>query len=327
LERVLVTGASGFVGGHVVRALRSHGLSVRCLVRTTSPLENIKPFEPELAWGDVSDPDSLVPALQNVDAVVHCAGLTRAPSRREYFRVNEVGSGNLLSACLPHKGQIERFVHIGSLAAFGPACDGQPLTESSPPHPVSHYGESKLAAHRRAEAHMADLPICILVPPAVYGPNDADFCLYFKMIARGFMPAIGSRTRHLSLIYAGDLASAVVAALRHPRAPGRTFFVEDGTAQTWESVGMTIGRVMGRCPRTVRIPTALVRGIGLLGDAQARLSGKSRWLTSQKLGEILQDAWTCSSARIRAELGFLPQYTLEHGMRETLHWYRSHRWL
>jgi nucleoside-diphosphate-sugar epimerase len=327
LERVLITGASGFVGGHVVRALRSNGLSVRCLVRATSRLEYIKSFEPELAWGDVSDPGTLGPALQNVDAVVHCAGLTRASSRDEYFRVNEGGSDNLLSACLPHKNHLERFVHISSLAAFGPAVGGRPLTEEAPPHPVSQYGESKLAAQRRAEAHMADLPICILVPPAVYGPNDADFCAYFKMVARGFMPAIGSRVRHLSLLYAEDLASAVIAALRHPGAPGRSFFVEDGTAQTWESIGMAIGRAMGRRPRTLRIPAALVKCIGLLGDAGTRLSGKTRLLTSQKLGEILQDAWTCSSARIRAELGYQPQHSLERGIGETLQWYRSHRWI
>jgi nucleoside-diphosphate-sugar epimerase len=228
---------------------------------------------------------------------------------------------------MARKSHITRFVHISSLAAFGPAFGGQPVTEDTPPHPISHYGESKLAAHRLAEARMADLPLCILAPPAVYGPRDTDFCVHFKMVARGFMPTIGSQTRLLSLIYAEDLASAVLAALRHVRAPGRSYFVEDGSTQTWESIGKAIGRAMERHPRTLRLPTALAKGIGILGDVGTRLAGRTWLLNSQKVREILQEAWTCSSARIREELGFQPQYSMERGMKETFLWYRSNHWL
>jgi 2-alkyl-3-oxoalkanoate reductase len=327
MQRVLVTGASGFVGGHVVQALRARGLAVRCLVRPTSRTEFIRPSPSELAVGDIMDPQSLTAALDSVDAVVHCAGSTRAPARRDYFQINEQGTRNVLTACGRRGGRIAKIVHISSLAAIGPSLDGLPVTEESSPHPVNYYGESKLAAQRLAVSSMGKMPIAIVIPPAVYGPGDHGFLPYFKLVARGIVLLPGKEVRYLSLIYSRDLAEAVVDVLCSERTVGRAYFVEDGCAHTWASVAEAIGRALSRQPRSISLPVPVFRGIGWLGDFGAAISGKPWLISSQKIRELLQPAWLCSSQQLRDELAFRPQFPLECGIRETLAWYREHRWL
>jgi nucleoside-diphosphate-sugar epimerase len=327
IDRVLVTGASGFVGGHIVPVLQSRGITVRCLVRPSSRLDYLKPHAPELVLGDVTDPKGLDAALAGVDAVVHCAGITKAASRSEFFRVNLEGTRNLYSACAEQEGKIYKIVHVGSLAALGPSEADVPVTEDSPPRPVSDYGESKLAAQRAAQSWMRDLPICIIMPPAVYGPRDPDFLIYFRLVRRSIFPLLGREVRRLSLIYVRDLAEAVAEALVQERSIGRSYLVEDGAVQTWTGMAAAIGKAMARNPRPLRIPVAAVRGLGALGDLYIKVTGKTAITSSQKIREFLQPAWTCSSQRIRDDLGFRPRYSLDEGIRETLAWYEEKHWL
>jgi nucleoside-diphosphate-sugar epimerase len=327
MHNILVTGASGFIGGHIVRLLCARQIAVRCLVRQTSRLDFIGPSTPEFVWGDVTEPESLKAALDGVDGVIHCAGLTKARSRTEYFRVNAEGSQSLYSACREYRGQLAKIVHISSLSAIGPAIDGRPVEEDSAPHPVSHYGESKLAAQRIAEGCMKELPISIIIPPAVYGPRDLDFFVYFKFVARGFAPLVGRRPRYLSLIYAHDLAEAALQALFSELSTGRSYLVNDGGTYAWTDVTDAIGAVMDRRPRRIHFPVGAARLLGRLGDLGAGLTGKAQLISSQKVREFRQNAWTCSSRRIEEELGFRPSYTLESGMRETYSWYKENAWL
>jgi nucleoside-diphosphate-sugar epimerase len=324
---VLVTGASGFVGGHIVEALQSRGFSVRCLVRKTSSLDFIASLRPELVFGDVTVPATLASALEGADAVVHSAGLTKAAFSRDYFRVNEEGCRNLYAASMNLRPHLAKIVHISSLAAFGPAAGGSPVTEESPPHPVSNYGRSKLAGQRVAETYARDLPISIVIPPAVYGPGDKDFLAYFKLVDRGIMPFIGRTARHLSLIYVRDLAEAVVRILLSESTAGRAYLVDDGSVQSWASMAETIGRAMDKTPRRVYIPAVVTKCAGLMGDLLSWVTGRAALLNGNKVKELLQPMWVCSSNRIREELGFRAAYSLEEGIRETLAWYREHQWL
>ena len=327
MKTVLVTGASGFVGGHVVAALAQNGIRPRCLVRPTSRLDFIKDWSPEIVLGDVTSPASLETAVEGVDGVVHCAGVVRALSLPEFLRVNADGCRNLYRACLAKNPAVRRIVHISSLTALGPSVAGRPVQEGQERRPVSHYGTSKLAGQRIAEAHMDRLPIVILVPPAVYGPFDRAFLGLFACAKRGLSLVIGREERWVSLVYARDLARAVLACLESEKAAGNEYLLEDGHPHTWRDIAAAVGQSMHRSPVRVPLPVIVAKAAGAVIGCAARWTGKPAFFDRDRLNDFLQPSWTCSSAKIRAELGFAPQYALEQGVAETYRWYAEHHWL
>jgi nucleoside-diphosphate-sugar epimerase len=327
MKTVLVTGASGFVGGHVVEVLARGGVRPRCLVRKASRLDFIKEWSPEFVFGDITSPSSLESAVEGVDGIIHCAGVTRALSLKNYMQVNAGGCENLYRACLARNPGVRRIVHVSSLAALGPSVAGRPVQEGQDRRPVSDYGRSKLAGHRIAEAHMDRLPITIIVPPAVYGPFDRDFLRYFAGVKRGFALMIGREERWISLIYAKDLARAVLACLDSEKASGNEYIVEDGRPHAWTELAAAIGRSLHKSPVLLRLPPFLAKVACAVTGFVAKCTGKPALFSRDKLKEILQPSWTCSSAKIRADLGFSPQYSLEKGIEETYRWYTEHKWL
>ncbi len=325
---ILVTGASGFVGYHVVAALHAAGFGVRCLVRPSSRRQFLDEFAPEMVVGDVTRPETLPPAIRGVEAVVHCAGLTRAVRSEVFFTVNAEGTRHVCEACAQTGAPHPRLIAIGSLAALGPAADpATPVTEDCAPQPVGAYGRSKLAAQQIAASFRDRLQVTILLPPAVYGPADVDFLAYFRLIRRGVAPSVGRQARTLSLLHAEDLARAVVLCLQNPASRQREYLVEDGAAHPWSEVVDGISRAVGRRPRTIRLPVVLARTMGRLGGWWGRLTGRPPVLNPERLREFLHPHWVCSGRRIRDELGFAPAYDLAAGLRATGDWYRARGWI
>src|SRR5262249_34037279 len=161
--RVLVTGASGFLGSHVCEQAAAGGFQVRALVRPSSDrrfLETLPGIE--FATGAIEDVRSLEQAVDGVDAVIHAAGLVKVRRLRQFDEVNVQGTKNMIAAALRRAPAIRRFVQVSSLAALGPSLDGRPLTDDSPPSPVSEYGRSKLEGERAAVAASDRIPLTII---------------------------------------------------------------------------------------------------------------------------------------------------------------------
>lgn len=320
-----VTGGTGFIGQHVLTHLVHAGHHPKALVRRDPPVH--LPETIEWVHGDLHSTSVISSALRDCDGIIHLAGLIKARSPREYFRVNGEGTAHLVHLAATLNRPI-RFIYISSLAAAGPSKDGQPVDESKHPEPISTYGASKLAGENAVRSAPEHVNWTILRPPAVYGPGDRATLPYFRLIAWRIFLFLGDPGRPFSLIYGPDLARAIVHILDHPNTFSETFFVTHPDIMTWESLAHLIAETMGRQPvLRLTLPPRLLYSIGLLNESIARLAGRTAFLSREKFREILHPGWICSGIRLFERTGFQPPTPHKEGIHETIQWYRKHKWL
>jgi len=318
---ILVTGGTGFVGSHLVERLCARGEVVRCLVRPTSDTRGL-PAGVETAAADLSSGQGIEPALDGVDTVIHVAGVTKALSAADFFSNNAHATETLVRAV---RGRSIRLVCVSSLAAIGPSPDGRPVDEDATPHPVSTYGKSKLAGERMARALAPDA--VIVRPPAVYGPRDTDIFQIFKAVARGLVLEIAGGERWLSAIYVDDLADGLWAAARAPGIAGRAYFLTHRKPTTWSELGAIAAQIMGRRPRTLRVPVTVAKTVGVFSEMWSHISRNPAIISREKVAEACCRFWTCDPARAAADLGFEAPTPLAAGLAKTLAWYKEAGWL
>ena len=325
--RALITGATGFIGSHLAEALHQKGISLRCLIRKTSKTVWIKHLPVEYIYGDISDYESVKIAARGVDHIYHVAGLTKAKTSAEYFKANHAATRILLKAALEVNPSLKRFIHISSQAAVGPGEPGNPVDEQTPFHPITAYGMSKMESERECLRVMDRLPVTIIRPPAVYGPRDRDVFEFFHTLNMGLQPLIGFNEKHVSLVYIHDLIDGIVLAAEHPKGNGQTYFISSERFYSWKEIGDLTARIMNKRPLRLHIPEFGVYAVSAFAEAFALFSKKPALLNFEKARDIVQDAWTCSVAKAKAEIGYREQVSLEKGISETVAWYKKNSWL
>ncbi len=322
----LVTGASGFVGSHIVDGLLRKGVRVRCLLRSTSSRRWLEGKPVEYVAGDVRDPAGLDDAVRGAQWVVHAAGLTHARTADEFFEANARGTENILAAALRAGQAIQRFIYISSQAAAGPSGDGHPIAEDRAPRPVSPYGKSKLDGESLVMGAAGRIPVVTIRPPTIYGPREQALYKYFRSVGHHVRPGLG-KIRRFSVVYAADHASAVWAALTQDRAVGEIYFVGGPDITDYEEMGAAIVRAMGTWAIRVPIPWIALQAGALVGEVVGALTRRAPFFSRQKFREITAGEWIVSSAKIRAQLGWAPEVSLEEGVRLTAAWYREAGWV
>lgn len=339
MAKVLVTGASGFVGSHLAGALAAQDEEVTCLVRKTSPLERLQPLRVRLVEGDVTDASSLPRAVARSQVVYHVAGRTRALRAEQFYRVNQQGVRNLLDACAREPSP-PVVVVVSSLAAAGPSRADRPREETDPLAPVSVYGQSKRAGEQMAEGFADRLPITVVRPPIVLGQADLNGVTLFRMVDCLYLHLVPTWRRHrFSVIHVEDLARLLILAahkgtrLAPPGKPGGRcaqgyYFAASDVDPTYADLGRMIAAALDhRWVLCVPVSTPTVWGVAAGGEALGQIFRHPLYLNLDKAREATAGSWTCSARRAIDELGFSVGAPLAERLRQTAQWYRDEGWI
>lgn len=318
-----MTGATGFVGTHLVAALRSQGDEVTCLVRSPGRARDLGWTNVRLIPGDLTSRAALVEGCAGAEVVYHVAGRISARNLGEYLAVNRDGTARVLEAMTASASR--RLVYVSTLAVGGPTVPGQPIDETRPPEPVTDYGMSKLAGETLVRE--SGVPWTIVRPPVVYGERDRETLRIFRLAQAGWGPVIGDGTQELSVIYAGDLAGAMIAAATATGTVGRVYYAAHPDVTTSAALVRAVGGAVGRAPRIVPLPGALARIALWTVGSLASLAGRATLLSADKANEFLAPAWTCRADALTRDTGWRAATDLTTGLVRTAAWYRAEGWL
>ena len=328
--KILITGASGFIGSFIVEEALRRGFETWAAVRKSSSKEWLKNERIHFIELNLSSKAQLVEQLQDkdFDYVVHAAGVTKCLNKQDFRRINTQGTQNLANAIMETGMPIKRFVYLSSLSIFGAIREQQPyeeIRESDTPQPNTEYGRSKL----EAEQYLAttSLPYIILRPTGVYGPREKDYFVMVKSIKQHSDFAVGYKQQDITFVYVEDVVQAVFLAL-DKGAVGRKYFLSDGEVYQSATFSNLVHEELGR-PWWFRItaPLWVLRIITFCGEYMARLTGQISVLNNDKYNILRQRNWRCDIQPAIDELGYRPTVKLEEGVRRTIKWYKEHGWI
>lgn len=326
--RFLVTGGTGFIGSHLVELLLSRGEEVVCPVRDVSSLKHLKEIPAHVV--PLDQLESEIRKKPPFDCVIHMAGATRALNYEAYHQANVGFTKHLLGLLVRCHGteSLKRYVLVSSQAVTGPSPEnGSCRLESDPLSPISLYGRSKLEAEKTAMSFQDRIPITIVRPPTVFGPRDIDVFNVFKCARYGLAPCIAGRDTVVSIIYVEDLAEGILAAALAPQATGECYFLANPEPVVWREFALLVARVLGAKAVAIPVPLLALKLVALAGDLTGRIRGEASLLRSEKLQEMKQLAWVCSSHKAYTDLHWQPRTPLIEAIEKTAHWYKEQGWL
>lgn len=331
--KILITGASGFIGSFIVEEAIKRGFDVWAAMRKSSSRQFLADDRIHFIELNLASEEDLKQQLagHSFDYVVHAAGVTKCLDKRDFFHINTEGTQHLVRALVELDMPLKRFVYISSLSIMGAIREEQPyqeIRESDEARPNTAYGESKLKAEQWLSMLNEKLfPYVILRPTGVYGPRERDYFMMAKSIKAHTDFAVGFKQQDITFIYVTDVVQAVFLALEKGKT-GRCYFLSDGEVYQSSTFSNLIRQELGN-PWWIRItaPLWLLRIITFFGEHIGHLTGKVTALNNDKYYIMRQRNWRCDIEPARLELGYEPQVKLEEGVRRSIKWYKDNGWL
>jgi dihydroflavonol-4-reductase len=324
-KSILITGANGFLGAWLAKALVARGDAVRCLVRAGSDASALEGVAAKIIPGDVTDPTSLVPALEGVHTVFHLAGIRRGATRDEFINVNAEGTRHVAHAMVA--AHSKRLVLVGSLAATGPSVGGVPRVEEDSFAPQEWYGESKVEAEKIAFSYADKLEVTCCRPARIIGPGDHENLTFFKLVKKGIVLRLGGPERKLSFVDVEDVVDQLLLQADLPAAVGQSFFCASDEMESVEELMRIVGTVLELHPRTVYLPELVLTALGNAADLITNVSGKKLPLNRKLARQLLAPGWTCRIDKARRVLGYSPKRTIADSLRRSAESYVKLGWL
>jgi len=329
--RILITGASGFIGSFIVEEALKRGFETWAAMRKSSSKAFLQDERIHFIELNLSSEEQLKEQLKGMafDYVVHAAGVTKCLHKEDFYRINTEGTKHLVRALLYLKMPLKRFVYISSLSIMGAIREELPyqeIRESDQAQPNTAYGKSKLEAEQWLDTQQG-LPYIILRPTGVYGPRERDYFMMAKSIQAHTDFAVGFQQQDITFVYVTDVVQAVFLALEKGQT-GRRYFLSDGEVYQSSTFSDLIRKELGN-PWWIRItaPLWLLRIITFCGEYIGHITGKVTALNNDKYHIMKQRNWRCDIEPARQELGYEPQVKLEEGVRRSMAWYKKNHWL
>ena len=338
--KILITGASGFIGSFIVEEALRQGFETWAVVRKSSSKAFLQDERIHFIELNLSSEEALKEQLKGhaFDYVVHAAGVTKCLHQEDFYRINTEGTKNLVNAILALHMPLKRFVYISSLSIMGAIREQQPYTEileNDTARPNTAYGKSKLEAEKwlgtlneqLGAQHEELFPYVILRPTGVYGPRERDYFMMFKSIKAHTDFAVGYQQQDITFVYVTDVVQAVFLALEKGKT-GRKYFLSDGMVYQSSTFSDLIRKELGN-PWWIRVtaPIWLLRIITFCGEYIGHMTGKVTALNKDKYNIMRQRNWRCDITPAREELGYEPKVQLEEGVKRATQWYIENGWL
>ena len=323
--KALVTGATGFIGSHLVETLAARNWEITCLVRPTSRIRFLKSFPVRFVESQPEELKSLEKAVRDQNYVFHLAGRIRSAKREVYERANHLLTRNLVQACLSKNPILKRFVYVSSISAAGPSLPGRYMDENDPCAPTSEYGRSKLRGEEAVQESWDSIPATIIRPPNVYGPRQQETDLLLKIISKRIVPLLKDRGEKTSLIYVKDLVEGIIQAALSSNTRNQIYYLTDGKGYSWRKIILIMKKYILGESIFLPLPEEIVYFLAWLTDVlkEARIVksyfGRKAWRA------MAQTRWLFSSSKAEIHFGFQPKFSLEEGIKETVNVYRQQR--
>ena len=322
-EKILITGASGFIGSFIVEEALAQGMEVWAAVRGTSSKKYLQDERINMMELDFSDCQQMENALggHDFDYVVHAAGVTKALRDETFFHVNTDGTKNLVKVLEATSPSMKRLIFISSLSVLGAVRQHKPYTEirgTDVPRPNTAYAKSKLAAEKWL-AENAKVPYTILRPTGVYGPREKDYMMMADSIRRGVDVAVGYTRQDLTFVYVKDVVQAVFKSMKSAKTAGKAYFLSDGEVYTSRTFSDLIIAELGKkFVLRLTLPVWFLRVVCAFGTLRSRITGKVTTLNNDHYHILKQRNWRCDIMPAMADFGYKPEWKLADGVREML---------
>jgi UDP-glucose 4-epimerase len=325
-EKVLITGASGFLGYHIITAAVEKGYDVYAAIRKTSNVKHLQHLSVnyvELDYNNAAELEKLFEEKE-FDYIIHAAGTTKANSEAEYDLVNNIYTLNLARAAAKNK-KVKRFVFISSLASIGPSIKADTaITENTTRNPVTAYGKSKLNAENNLK--LVDIATTVFRPTAIYGPREKDIFIVTKTLNKGIDVYIGNTNQQLSFVYGADMGEVAVKALSQTGA-STDYNITDGKSYSRYAYADIVKGLLNKKAVRLHLPLPFIRAALYLVEKINKAMNKVPAVSREKLGELTAINWVCDISKAKRELDFEPKFDLEKGLQESIEWYKKNKWL
>jgi len=322
-----ITGASGFIGYHLLNKLIELGYNVKIFRRKSSrPLKIEDTEKIKFVYGDYLNPESLRDFVAELDYLIHCGGVIKALHKEDFIQGNFISTRNLVDAVNRYNKSLKRFIFLSSQSAQGPSKGKDNLRrEDDPPEPVSWYGKSKLMAENYIINHI-EVPYTIFRPSSVYGEGDKETARFFKYAKVGVFP-FPAGEKHINLIYVKDLVNIIIKSLEFEVAQNQIYFVSDGINYSLSEIAEFLKTLLKKKYFiTLKIPLMLMIPVFSVSEFFSKLIKKPSMLNMDKLRELKEKYWLGSTEKIENELGFKAQFNVFRGFPVVYKWYKENQW-